>query len=322
MKSALAVVAAVFALAGCQPDQAQLASASNASTSAPGRDGSSKSYTFEKHVYPEQTRLVAFGDVHGDLEAAKRALRLAGATDASDKWIGKDLFVVQVGDQLDRGDDDRAIIDYFMALRDEAKAAGGVFLPLNGNHELMNVELDFRYATEGANRAFADVPFPPELANHDASTRGRAAAFTPGGPYAVKLASQPLYAVVGSSVLAHGGVLMKHLQYGLDKMDDEVRDWLLGKREKGPAIVLAEDGVVWTRAFSAQTGASDCAALSEVLNAMGAKRMIMGHTPQKPGISIACDGKAIRIDTGLARYYQGPIEVIEIVGDQPRVLKE
>lgn len=318
MKFVLALVAMTATLAGCQPDKAQLASASNATkTSAPVAK-----YTFEKHVFPEQKRLVAFGDVHGDLDAAKRALRVAGAIDASDKWIGKDLFVVQVGDQLDRGDDDRAIIDFFMALREEAKAEGGVFLPLNGNHELMNVALDFRYATEGSNRTFDDIPVPPAFSRMDPAMRGRAAAFAPGGPYAVKLATQPLYAVVGSSVLAHGGVLLKHLQYGLDKMDDEVRDWLLGKRPDGPPIVLAEDGVVWTRAFSAQTGPSDCAALSEVLSAMGAKRMIMGHTPQKPGISIACDGKAIRIDTGLARYYQGPIEVIEIVGDQPRVLKE
>ena len=34
------------------------------------------------------TRIVAIGDLHGDLDAARAALRLAGAIDAQDRWIG------------------------------------------------------------------------------------------------------------------------------------------------------------------------------------------------------------------------------------------
>ncbi len=33
-------------------------------------------------------RVVAIGDLHGDLEAARSALRLAGAIDEQDQWIG------------------------------------------------------------------------------------------------------------------------------------------------------------------------------------------------------------------------------------------
>ena len=36
----------------------------------------------------DEQRIVAFGDVHGDLEAARGALRLAGAIDDQDHWIG------------------------------------------------------------------------------------------------------------------------------------------------------------------------------------------------------------------------------------------
>ncbi len=49
-------------------------------------------------------RIVAIGDVHGDLQAARGALMLAGAMDDNDNWIGGDLVVVQVGDQPDRGE--------------------------------------------------------------------------------------------------------------------------------------------------------------------------------------------------------------------------
>src|SRR5688500_6932282 len=56
-------------------------------------------------------RVIAIGDLHGDLAATRRALRLAGAIDEHDRWIGGDLVVVQTGDQLDRGDDEQAIVD-------------------------------------------------------------------------------------------------------------------------------------------------------------------------------------------------------------------
>src|SRR5690606_15212831 len=35
----------------------------------------------------EAARIVAIGDLHGDLSAARAALRLAGAIDARDRWI-------------------------------------------------------------------------------------------------------------------------------------------------------------------------------------------------------------------------------------------
>ena len=62
---------------------------------------------------PGVPRIVAIGDLHGDLDACRRALRLGGAIDDADRWIGGDLVVVQTGDQLDRGDDEQAIIDLF-----------------------------------------------------------------------------------------------------------------------------------------------------------------------------------------------------------------
>src|SRR5437773_11180266 len=36
--------------------------------------------------YPARSRIVAIGDIHGDLAAARRALKLAGAVDPEDEW--------------------------------------------------------------------------------------------------------------------------------------------------------------------------------------------------------------------------------------------
>ncbi|HWN69378.1 MAG TPA: metallophosphoesterase, partial [Haliangium sp.] len=105
--------------------------------------------------FPAAPRIVAIGDLHGDLAAARRALTLAGAIDASERWIGKDLVVVQTGDVLDRGDDEQAILDLFERLERDAASAGGSFTWLLGNHELMNAAGDFRYATAAGLRDFA-----------------------------------------------------------------------------------------------------------------------------------------------------------------------
>src|SRR5690606_24472494 len=87
---------------------------------------------------PSAPRVVAIGDLHGDLEATRKALRLAGAIDAKDRWVGGALVVVQTGDAIDRGDDDRAILDLLERLSREAKQAGGALYALSGNHEVMN----------------------------------------------------------------------------------------------------------------------------------------------------------------------------------------
>src|SRR4051812_18225065 len=89
---------------------------------------------------PAVERIVAIGDLHGDVSALRAALRLAGAIDEAGKWIGGKLVVVQTGDQLDRGDDEPQILDLFQRLRIEAAAAGGAVHVLNGNHEVMNVQ--------------------------------------------------------------------------------------------------------------------------------------------------------------------------------------
>ena len=75
--------------------------------------------------YPPAQHIVAIGDLHGDLEATRAALRLAGAIDERDRWVGGTWVIVQTGDQLDRGDDELEILDLLDALAAQAQAAGG-----------------------------------------------------------------------------------------------------------------------------------------------------------------------------------------------------
>jgi hypothetical protein len=274
---------------------------------------------------PGAPRIIAFGDVHGDLEATRAALRLAGAIDERDRWIGGRLVVVQTGDQLDRGPHEREILHLFERLRREAPRAGGAFHALNGNHELMNALLDLRYVTDDGFRAFADLApadadtdsvlavFPPER-------RGRAAAFRPGGRYALLLAGRNTILVLGDNVFVHGGVLPAHVEYGIDRINEEVRAWLRGQAP-APPWSRGADTPIWTRLYSREVGEEACTTAAEVLGALNARRMIIGHTVHRDGITSYCDGMVWAVDVGKAEYYGGGVEVLEIAGDSVRVLR-
>jgi len=275
--------------------------------------------------HTEPVRIVAFGDVHGDLGATLRALRLAGAVDESGHWIGGALMVVQTGDQVDRGDQDRAILELFERLALEARAAGGAFHSILGNHELMNVASDLRYVTPGGFADFEDAVSidleDPTLAAHEPHQRARVAAFRPGGPYALLLAGHDVILVLRGNVFVHGGVLPHHVEQGLDRINGETRAWLRGEGER-PEILVNGDSPVWTRLYSLDPDGDACDTLREVLSRLGAERMIVGHTVQEGGIRSACDGRVWCIDVGISRHYGGPIEVLQIEGGRVSVLRE
>lgn len=62
--------------------------------------------------------------------------------------------MVQVGDQLDRGDHEIEILYFLERLQQEAHAAGGALHVLTGNHETMNAQGRFRYATMEGTQLF------------------------------------------------------------------------------------------------------------------------------------------------------------------------
>ncbi len=272
----------------------------------------------------EPPRMVAFGDVHGDIEATRTALRLAGAIDEQDRWVGGELIVVQTGDQLDRGDHEREIQALFERLRLEAASAGGAFHPLLGNHELMNAAGDLRYVTPGGFADFEDAveydPDDPLLAEFAPHERARMAALLPGRPYALMLAQRPLILQLEGNLFVHGGVLPNHVAYGVERINHEVHAWLRGEAER-PEILSGSESPQWTRLYSDKPDSLACDVLAEVLESLKAKRIVVGHTVQIEGIVGVCEGRAWLIDVGMAEHYGGTVQVLEIRGDEVRVLK-
>jgi hypothetical protein len=269
---------------------------------------------------PAQPRVVVMGDLHSDIHAARQAFQLAGATDERDVWIGGALTIVQLGDMIGRSDDERQVLDFLFAVREQARAAGGKVHLLVGNHEVMGARVD--------NQAVGPNPFPgyEDLQDLDLSDqrlaflgereKKRGAALMSGGPYAKRFAELPTVLQLGETVYVHGGVVPRWAEYGLDKINAEVSHWLFGNCSEPDSSLGVDNGdrVMWTRQFSSMVDAADCAVLDQSLAILGAKRMIVAHSVQST-ITGYCDDKVWAVDVGMSRFYAGPIEVLEIVDD-------
>ena len=272
---------------------------------------------------PAVARIVAIGDLHGDIAATRKVLKIAGAIDDQDVWIGGSLVIVQLGDQLDRGDDEKAILLLLDSVAKQAHVAGGALYALIGNHETMNAAQQFGYVTPGGWLDFADVPHLPAddlLAQYPFGQRGRVSALRPGGPYAGLIAGHNTIQVVGPNVFVHGGVLPKHVAHGIDKINAEISAWLKNEAPQ-PQSSSGADSPVWDRHYSADVDEADCKLAAETLAALDAKRIVVGHTVQYGGIDSVCDGLVWRVDVGLAKHYGGTAQVLVIDGDSVAIAK-
>lgn len=262
-------------------------------------------------------RIIAVGDIHGDIGKAISLFKMIGVVEATEKgliWIGGNTTIVQLGDVLDRGSREIASLQLLRNLDCQARKQGGSVHMLNGNHESLNVAGDFRYATQGGmleTVAMAGYKGPhanePQLQKH-----ARKQLFSPGGPLARELARNATVLIVNDTLFVHGGVNMTHVQYGLDRINAEVASWMRGDRlsdgSRAPPPYTAmgsKQGVMWDRTLSTNfTSCYDryqtCKQLKMVLQHTGCRRMVVGHTPQGKGLNQECGGQVWRVDVGMS----------------------
>ena len=105
---------------------------------------------------PRATKLYAIGDLHGDYRQAVAVFKALGIVDVTGvTWAVGNATVVQMGDMVNRGSDDEEILTLIRSLQDQAEAAGGNWVVMMANHEMMSILGWWDYSVD----ALPDVGF-------------------------------------------------------------------------------------------------------------------------------------------------------------------
>jgi hypothetical protein len=300
-------------------------------------------------------RVVAVGDVHGAYDAFRAILREARIIDTRDRWIGGRAILIQTGDVLDRGAHSRRVMDLLRRLERDAPRAGGRVYALLGNHELMRLVGDWRYVSPGEIKAF-ERPDSPDVrefiyerslaaetarAKAEKRTLDQAdyrerflkevplgfletrVAFEPKGEYGPWLRSRPTMVKVNGIAFLHGGVSDSVASLGCDGINEAVSKELAAlptePQQVAALLGASETGPLWYRGLATEPEEAFAPTLTTILERVGARAFVIGHTPVTPGrIATRFGGRVIQIDAGMLNetfFPKGVASALEIHGD-------
>jgi hypothetical protein len=240
----------------------------------------------EKSSYDLPEKMFMASDIEGNFKGFQMILIGAGVINSDLNWtFGKGHFVF-VGDLFDRSLNPTECLWFVYKLEDEAEKQGGKVHFILGNHEVMNLRNDYRYVRQKS------------LINADSLKLEYSKWYTLNTELGRWIRSKNCIEKIGDIIFVHGGISkdFPSKEFSLDEINSNFRKSLdadLTKEEARNDVYIGKNSPIWYRGIA--EGKAEQSDVDYVLDAFGAKKMVIGHTIFD-SITYLYDKKVIAID--------------------------
>ncbi|CAM1345330.1 ankyrin repeat domain-containing protein [Tenacibaculum amylolyticum] len=240
-------------------------------------------------IYKEPKKLLVVSDIEGNFYALKKILEGTGVMNKDYQWTFGQGHLVLVGDFFDRGKNVTPVLWLIYELERQAEEANGMVHFIIGNHEVMNIQGDYRYVQQkykntalGLHKNLKDLYSENTILGN-------------------WLTSKNCVEKIGDAIYVHGG-LSKRLaedNFTLEEMNTLARKYYrkpiseIKENKRARGVFSGNVGPLWYRGYF--TEKLPQAEIDFITDHYKANTIIVGHTPVK-NIKKMYHNKIIAID--------------------------
>ncbi|WP_417446500.1 metallophosphoesterase [Kangiella sp.] len=260
-------------------------------------NGDQSSFDFDIHpaiitpkaVYDDQQSILALSDLEGNFQAFRDFLITHQVISEELEWTFGQGHLVLVGDMVDRGSSTTQLLWLIYKLEQEARKAGGQLHYIIGNHEIKNLQGNFKSA--------ADKYLP--IAGIMGKTQ--ADLFSNNSFIGRWLESKNVMEIINGTIFVHGGIDPQLMQFDwtVEDINEQVRAYYRqmyypGLADKNTELLIStQSGPAWYRGYFKDKVNEE--QFQATINKFGAKAVVVGHTLQF-SVNSQFDGKLFAID--------------------------
>lgn len=236
--------------------------------------------------YPQPEKIFAVSDIEGNFIAFSQLLYNNNVIDKYLKWTFGEGHLVITGDCFDRGEQVMECLWLIYSLEEKARKKGGYVHFILGNHEIMNMNGDWRYVH-------------PKYAK--SSTTSYTALYYGNNELWRWLCTKNIMEVIGNTLFVHGGISeeLLNLKLSVTAINNRVRPNYAQSNQHftdplNKLIFNSEHSPFWYRGYYSLQLRQEV--IEATLKHFEVSTIVTGHTVVEH-ISSYYNGKVINLDT-------------------------
>lgn len=240
-------------------------------------------------IYQSSKKVFGISDIEGNFSQLCKILIKSKVIDKYLRWTFQDNRLVIVGDCFDRGEQVTECLWLIYSLEEKAQREGGYVHFILGNHEIMNMNGDWRYVH-------------PKYARKKPGSKSPATALYYGNDEIWRwLKTKNIIEKIGNFLFVHGGIApqLLHLNLSIEEINNLARPWYAAASQTHSDPVLntlfnSHDSPFWYRGYYRNALREEI--IDATLAHFGVKTIVTGHTVVEHICSLY-NNKIININT-------------------------